>query len=167
MHHTGLWKLWKYELKFEKQHFVDAYRKHWALPVKHTASFLLSFPLCFSGLFPTHSYHMGLMDSDIIIKWHVSNRQPKRLLWRSNPGLIISASALLTLSLSLPGISGRTVAARKLAQGNSQCQSHTHRMSNTHSSPWCGGTLINSIPDSCLVFEKASQWVVAAIGGKS
>lgn len=31
--------------------------------------------------------------------------------------LCLSASLLLTLSLSLPGISGRTVAARKLAEG--------------------------------------------------
>ena len=28
----------------------------------------------------------------------------------------------------------------EVGQGNSKCQPHTHRMSNTHSSPWCGGT---------------------------
>lgn len=47
---------------------------------------------------------------------------------------------------------------------NTGCQSHTHTHSgwvrDTHS-PWCGGTEINSIPDSCLVFEQQRQRVVA------
>lgn len=70
--------------------------------------------------------------------------------------LFLPLSLFLTLFLSLPGIVWRTVASNKLANGTANV-SHTLGMSNTHSSPWCGGgTLVNSIPDSFLVFKKES-----------
>lgn len=91
----------------------------------------------------------------------------QNLLWQLNPGLIISACLRLTLSFSPTRISGRMVmvAARKLAKGTVNV-SHTliGWVIPTHPLDVVGRI---SIPDFCLVFEKQSQWVVAASGVKS
>lgn len=104
---------------------------------------------------PADSCDMG--QPDTIVARHFGEGKAKLLLRQLIPCLIISGC----LAFSLPDSSRnqwKDSCSLEAAKRNGKCQARTHEMSNTHSSPWCGGTLINTIPDSFLVFGKQSQW---------
>lgn len=131
---------------------------------------LLLFHLCCaSGVHQTFIQPFKQRVPTTWVRWtklssnNMLDRKPQCLLWWSNPGsLFLPVSHFLSSSSRNHW---KDSCSLEVAKGNSKCQPHTHEMSNTHSSPWCGGTLINRISDSFLVFEKESQWVVAAFEG--
>lgn len=144
-------------------HCINAYRKHRACPLHHMPQLIFVFHLsCSSGSLlkankqhtPTTWVRRILSPSDISVTGNLKVCcEPRPHYFCRSP----------QLSLSLESVDGQLQLKSWLKE---QQMSVTLRMCNTHSSPWCGGTLINSIPDSCVVFEE-SQWVVAAIGGRS
>lgn len=142
MYNTGRRKCGNINWIFKKEHFVNAHRKHRALPVKQILWLLFSFA---SGKLRTFQNNTlpphGSDGQYIIFKWHVSNRHA----CCGMASLFLPPFFSHFLSVFLESRQGwLQLGSWKV---NSKCQSHTHRMSNTHSSPWCGGTLINSIPD--------------------
>lgn len=115
----------------------------------------------------TQCFHICQTDNDIIIKCYVRNQWSKGLLWRSvwlrvDPGPPAGLLLPLFLFLLLESAKGQLLTIKLI---NIKCR-HTPCMNNTHSFPWCGGTLINNISGFCFVFEKESQWVIQVIGIK-